>query len=299
MTDVADEFEAVLGRTQSAEDRVTAQAVATMAAALGREEIDLSDGAAVPPLWHGLFCVARLPPGRLGLDGLPAGTSILPDIEGFPRRLFGGARYRFSDPLRIGRDVQKASEVVAIERKSARSGEMIVATVRHLFVQDGTLATEEENDILFLPPAGDAGAAKPVSTAPPQSTSPHQPGTAVDADLSRTVDPDSVLLFRHSAALFNSHRIHYDRDYTRAQGLPGLVVQGTLIARLMLELLHDARPDRHMAAFRFRSGAPVYDTGPFRITGTFSETAKEVDMIATGAEGQRAMTASAELSPPA
>ena len=73
----------------------SAPAVATMAAALGREEIDLADGAPVPPLWHGLFCVARLPPGRLGADGLPAGTSILPDVEGFPRRLFGGARYRF------------------------------------------------------------------------------------------------------------------------------------------------------------------------------------------------------------
>ena len=52
-----------------------------------------------------------------------------------------------------------------------------------------------------------------------------------------TVDP--ALLFRFSALTYNAHRIHYDRDYARAEGYPGLVVHGPLQALLMAEL---ARP---------------------------------------------------------
>ena len=47
---------------------------------------------------------------------------------------------------------------------------------------------------------------------------------------------DPVLLFRFSALTYNAHRIHYDRDYARAEGYPGLVVHGPLQALLMAEL---------------------------------------------------------------
>ncbi|MEZ5502931.1 MAG: hypothetical protein R3E50_09825 [Halioglobus sp.] len=51
--------------------------------------------------------------------------------------------------------------------------------------------------------------------------------------------PDPVLLFRYSALTFNSHRIHYDRDYaTGGEGYPSLVVQGPLTATLLLDLLY-------------------------------------------------------------
>ena len=72
-------------------------------------------------------------------------------------------------------------------------------------------------------------------------------------------------MFRHSAATFNSHRIHYDRDYVREKGYPGLLVQGTLIARLMLDLLAAEQPDFKLRKFSFRSGRPIYDDGDFRI----------------------------------
>ena len=45
-----------------------------------------------------------------------------------------------------------------------------------------------------------------------------------------------VLLFRFSALTYNAHRIHYDREYARAEGYPGLVVHGPLQALLMAEL---------------------------------------------------------------
>ena len=48
--------------------------------------------------------------------------------------------------------------------------------------------------------------------------------------------PGPVELFRYSALTFNSHRIHYDRDYaTGVEGYPGLVVHGPLIATLLVD----------------------------------------------------------------
>jgi len=67
-----------------------------------------------------------------------------------------------------------------------------------------------------------------------------------------------VLLFRFSALTYNAHRIHYDRDYARAEGYPGLLVHGPLQALLMAEL---ARPDLPPARcdYSYRLVAPLFD----------------------------------------
>ena len=81
----------------------------------------------------------------------------------------------------------------------------------------------------------------------------------------RVVAPDPVLMFRHSAVTYNSHRIHYDRDYAVEKGYPGLLVQGTLIARLMLNMLEANAPNFGVGSFSFRSDKPIYDNGHFTL----------------------------------
>jgi 3-methylfumaryl-CoA hydratase len=50
----------------------------------------------------------------------------------------------------------------------------------------------------------------------------------------RTLRPDEVQLFLYNAALFNAHRIHFDRPYaTGVEGYPGLVVPGPLLGDLI------------------------------------------------------------------
>ena len=66
-----------------------------------------------------------------------------------------------------------------------------------------------------------------------------------------------VLLFRFSALTYNAHRIHYDRDYARAEGYPGLLVHGPLQALLMAEL---ARPELPTPCdYGYRLVAPLFD----------------------------------------
>ena len=75
-----------------------------------------------------------------------------------------------------------------------------------------------------------------------------------------------MTLFRFSALTFNGHRIHYDRPFaTQAEGYPGLVVHGPLLALLLLgagiDVLGGAggvpEPDIRVD-FRYRALQPLF-----------------------------------------
>jgi 3-methylfumaryl-CoA hydratase len=68
---------------------------------------------------------------------------------------------------------------------------------------------------------------------------------------------DPVLLFRYSALTYNAHRIHYDRDYARSEGYPGLLVHGPLQALLMAERAR--RQGLSVSEYSYRLVSPLYD----------------------------------------
>ena len=80
----------------------------------------------------------------------------------------------------------------------------------------------------------------------------------------RTVEVDAVLLFRFSALTYNAHRIHYDREYARGEGYPGLVVHGPLQALLMAEL---ARPPGR-CEYSYRLVAPLFEDQGLVVSAT-------------------------------
>jgi hydroxyacyl-ACP dehydratase HTD2-like protein with hotdog domain len=49
--------------------------------------------------------------------------------------------------------------------------------------------------------------------------------------------PTQVALFRFSAVTWNSHRIHYDRDYAATEGYPNVLVQGHLHGTYLTQML--------------------------------------------------------------
>ena len=292
MSEVPASLRAALGRIVPAEDVVTAAPVAALMATFGQDDPAPRPGDPLPPLWHGLFCTAKLPPSRLGPDGLAKDEGLLPAAPELPNKLFGGARFVFHAPLRIGDAIRKESEVVSFEAKEGRTGAFVVGLVQHRIYTDDGLAVTEENDIIFRPPMPKAGggAGATTSSAPASASGP-KPLPA--AAWTRSFAPDPVLMFRHSAVTFNSHRIHYDRDYVKARGYPGLLVQGTLIARLMLEMVKAEMPGFAVGAFSFRSGRPIYDDGDFTIGGTPDAAGASVALRAADHAGNSGMTAEA------
>jgi 3-methylfumaryl-CoA hydratase len=73
------------------------------------------------------------------------------------------------------------------------------------------------------------------------------------------VEVNPVLLFRFSALTYNAHRIHYDRDYARAEGYPGLLVHGPLQALLMAELARREAERPARCDYSYRLVAPLFD----------------------------------------
>ena len=51
--------------------------------------------------------------------------------------------------------------------------------------------------------------------------------------------PTTVDLFRYSAVTWNSHRIHYDREYAREEGYPDVVVQSHLHGAYLCKVCTD------------------------------------------------------------
>ena len=74
----------------------------------------------------------------------------------------------------------------------------------------------------------------------------------------------TIHLMRWSAAIENWHRIHYDRDFsTRHDGLPDLLINGSLKQQFVMQLLKDwAGPAGWVwkASFQFRAMNKVGET---------------------------------------
>lgn len=274
-------YEAWVGRTETRHERVEPMQAIKMAATLDRPVP--RDGDPLPAGWHWMFFNAAEPAGALGPDGHPKRGGFLPPVE-LPRRMWAGGRLTFHGPLRVGAQAVRRSEILKVESKSGKSGELVFVTVKHRIESDGVPALEEEHDIVYRDaPAPGAPSPKPVS--PPSG-----------AELSRTIAPDPTLLFRYSALTFNGHRIHYDQPYaTKVEGYPGLVFHGPLTATLLMGLCEELG-GRPLARFSFRGVSPLFDTAPFTIRAK-----REGASIAAWAEtpdGALAMTASAELTRP-
>ena len=176
-----------------------------------------------------------------------------------PRRMFAGARMRFHAPIHVGDAIRLESELISLDAKTGRTGALIFASVTNrITLADGTLATEEEYDIVARE-AVPAGQSNPLPAAEPVPT---------DVAWRRTVPVDAVMLFRFSALVFNPHRIHYDRAHAMGpEGYPGLVVHGPLHLILLLELLRDHAPERVVRALTMRAKAPLFDNAPVGLAG--------------------------------
>lgn len=270
-------MKAWLGRQRNEEDEVAPGSVRRLAAMLDLEPGGFRPGDALPESWYAILFGPVARQSTLGPDGHPTTGDFLPPLHN-TRRMFAGRRVTFHQPLRIGDAVRRASTVAKIEPKRGRSGSLVIVTVVHELSTDAGLAVTEEQDIVYRE-ASAAGAAggdsRPAAEAP------------ANAAWSRTLVPDTVLLFRYSALTFNAHRIHYDLPYAReAEGYPGLVVNGGLTTLLLIET---ARPHLtgRIAGYAARAMRPLFIGNPLTLSGRMTDG--KAKLWATGLDGQPAM----------
>lgn len=247
------ELQAWVGRRTTAEDVLNPFPAHALATALDRV-VPPCAGDVLPPAWHWLYFLDTPPASATSGDGHARQTELLPPAP-LPRRMWAAGSLLIEQPLRLGVPTQRRSQVRSIEVKQGRSGSLVFLNLDHELVQDGMLCIREEQNLVY----------REMATGP----APEPPGEPAPAgDWSREYAADPVLLFRYSALTYNGHRIHYDRAYAvEREFYPALVVQGPLLATLLLELCQAQAPERRVREFQFRALRPTYDHAPFSVHG--------------------------------
>jgi 3-methylfumaryl-CoA hydratase len=271
------EYRACVGRTHRETDSVSPHAAAMMAATLDHAQ-PVRD---LPPMWHyGLFHTA-MPTSKLGLDGHPPRGDFMPPVK-LPRRMFAGSDLRFLQPLQIGETVTRDSRIVSVEHRHGKTGDLVFVRVAIEIGQAGKVCIEENQTIVYR----GAGVPTPAVIAKPRAA-------LAEGEASQDWTPNSVELFRYSAAIFVAHRIHFDFPYvTQEEGYPGLIVTGPLTATR----LHDFAAKlagRAVARFRFRGESPLFADQPVRLVGLMDGA--ECAVRAERADGVTAMSATANF----
>jgi 3-methylfumaryl-CoA hydratase len=285
MAESLESFKQFIGKSETATDIVTASIMLKFAATLGLESAPVDKGEAIPPGWYGGLFPASHRPNQMRQDGQASGGGIVPSIP-LPRRRIGGTRVSFQEPLRIGDEVTRKTEIADIQVDDGSQGAMVTVVERNSLSTSRGLCVVEERDMCMLSEAR--------AELAPKST-PEIPG---EAKWQQAIEPNTPLLFRFSAIRFNSHRIHYDRDYvTKVEKLPGLVVQSSLISQLLIEMCRRELPARRMTNFDFQNLRSIYDTGgKFTLAGTPAADGKEAKLWALDGEGKLAMLATAKFA---
>ena len=283
MAESLESFKSFIGKSESATDVVTASTMVKFAATLGLENPPLEKGSAIPPGWYGGLFPASHRPDKMRTDGQASGGGFMPAIP-LPRRRIGGTRVSFHEPLRIGDEVTRKTEIADL--KIEDGGEQVTIIERNSMSTARGLCVVEERDMVMLSEAR-------ADAAPKNS-----PAVPKEAKWNQTVEPNPPLLFRFSAIRFNSHRIHYDRDYvTKIEKLPGLVVQSSLISQLLMEMCRREMPAKRMTNFDFQNLRSVYDSdGKFTLNGNASAVGREATLWAVDGKGNPAMLVTAQFT---
>jgi 3-methylfumaryl-CoA hydratase len=277
-------FKSYIGKIEKATDVVTASVILKFAATLDLENPPMDKGSPIPPGWYGGFFPASHRPSQMRPDGQAAGGGIVPPIP-LPRRRIGGTRVTFREPLRIGDEITRVTEIADIQIDDEPSGAMVTVIERNSISNSRGAAVVEERDMMML------------SEARAEATPSAPPSVPAQASWRQIVEPNPPLLFRFSAIRFNCHRIHYDRSYvTQVEKLPGLVVQSSLISQLMMEMCRRELPARQLASFDFKSYRQIYDTGKFTIAGNPTADGREAVLWALDVDGRLAMTATVKFA---
>ena len=204
----------------------------------------------LPTLGHWCYFQSPAPADLLGEDGHPQRGGFLPPIA-LPRRMWAGGSLEFLSPIPIGATLSRHSTIGSIQAKEGRRGKLVFVSITHDYWQEETKLITERQDLVFREAAikGNTASAKSKTTTLPLSE--------------ETPTPLHSQTLRGDALTFNSHRIHYDRDYAiQVEGYSGLVVHGPLLATQLAQFAEQrfANDGRSLRHFDFKAVSPVIDT---------------------------------------
>lgn len=233
-------------------DMLTLAQVRRVAVMLGIDPQTFSAGEPLPRGWHFALLAGETPRHILRSDGFP-GLGVAMPQQDLPRLLLGQRSTSFQADLMIGASVTRNSALSSVVEKTGRNGRFAIAKIDHSLSCGDDTPQVVETQTYFL-------------AGPPAEALPKPAPVALPSEVAiKTVTPDELMLFQYSALGFNTHRIHFDRDYaTRIEGHPDLVVNGGLATLLATEFLRQDHCLR-IKTMTARHLAPLYVNRPLTI----------------------------------
>jgi len=248
-----------IGRQEVVEDTITIAPIRGLSATLDRadEYPQVGDSLHVP--WHWLYFLPSPLASELSDDGHPKKGGFLPPVP-LPKRMWAGGSIDVLELPKVGDHVKRVSTISDVKSKSGVTGELVFVTVKHEIFANARLLISERQDLVYRE--------APVAGTPAAAPKP----APVNANWSRRYEATPPLLFRYSALTFNTHRIHYDRDYAvNVEGYDDLVVHGPLLATLLLDLLRRERPAAQLRRFDYRAMRPLLANNIFSVEGRLED----------------------------
>ena len=241
------ELQRWVGRREVVEDEIALTTVRRIAAMLDLDPSRFVAGTVLPPHWFTMFFQNNALQRDLGPDGHARKGIFLPPIP-LPRRMAAGRRARILGNLRASEPARRVAEVIAITPKTARTGALVVLTMRHTVAVGEKAIAVEDFDAVYReglrPGEGN------------RLSSPRTPPTG--AAWSQARELSHALVFRYSAITWNAHRIHYDADYARSEeGYPEPVQNGGLTLQLIIDAALPHLPGR-LTGFEARLTRPLW-----------------------------------------
>ena len=201
-----------------------------------------------------------------GSSGAATGSMAFPKA---PRRMAGGENTTFHLPAYHGDEIEMARTVDSIVEKEGRSGRFVLVTWRSEYRNQHRELRRRGHHVDDRQ-AGMSEACERINRH--RMRRPRRRGRRMSAQVYfedvdtgdaiplLTVTVDETQLFFFSAATYNGHRIHYDKEWARdVEGYDDVLVQGPLQAALLSRALTDwIGGDGRLVAFSVQNRAVAH-----------------------------------------
>lgn len=268
-----------IGKSKDQSDSMAPEQLQRFEALMDRDPGAVRAGSTLPPCSHWIYFTPMDKQSDIAEDGHPKKGDFLPPVE-LSKRMWAGGNIQFKKQLKAGMPADKKSTIVKIDEKEGASGKLCFVTVRHQISASGSLAIDEEQQIVYREAAEEG--AHPIRTKPMD----------IDSDWKKTRKLDAVQLFRFSALTYNGHKIHYNHPYTtKNNGYPNLLVHTPFLLALMMNEYKTKSDGKVIERIDYSAVGPIFLGEEITITSKDVDNFK-AEMRVLGPDNKIAMTAS-------
>ncbi len=200
----------------------------------------------VPYGAHWIFFNENFKKKDLGHDGHPKRGKNIPLLKGY-KRMFAGANLFFKKKIYFEDKIKKITKIKSFLKKKSDNKNIYFLNLANTFFRDNLEVLKETQTIVFVKNNHVSNNSKKKSN-----------NINLKLLFKKNFKFNNIDLFRYSALTYNSHRIHYDLDYTiNIEGHKSLLVHGPLIATYVINEINNLIK-KSISKYSFSLLNPIY-----------------------------------------